>query len=278
MRFIFVFLFLLTTFLSSGFCIQEQITTEYPYGMAYDPKEDIGYVSYIAGNPLKQNGNGSVGIIDLVSLGVNERYFLVGLNAPRGMVILKREIYVCDLNEVKVYNLDYMMLVAKIRIGEPGVSLASDICTDGQKFVYVCDMMGNKIVKIDTLEPNFKVKVLYKSLSLNFPSSIIYEDKKLYIGAFKQGVVYEFDIKDRFLKTLIPKTVPNLTGICKVGKDIFVAGGDKQGLVQVYNGKKLVKTYNLEALPGDMFLKEDKIYIPLRYRNKIVYLSVLKKE
>ena len=35
---------------------------------------------------------------------VVEQHFMIGLNAPRGMVILDDRLYVADINEIKVFD------------------------------------------------------------------------------------------------------------------------------------------------------------------------------
>ncbi|MBU0650843.1 hypothetical protein KKC59_02920 [bacterium] len=245
----------------------QNISTEYPFAVCYYEKEDVYFVSYIAGEPVKLNANGYISKFDNKLENAVLEYFIIGLNAPRGMVILEDKLYIADVNEIKVFDLNKNEKLDTIILGPMGQSFVSDICTDG-KFLYVCDMFDNRIIQIDVSKDN-ELITLVEGAKLDFPSAILYDKDKLIYTTFFDGAIISLDLNDLFAKTLIITGVKNINGIVMDNKkNIYFSGGIKQGGIYKFSSKeRFEKLDQANGMLGDVCLKDNKeIIAPVLFR------------
>ncbi len=103
--------------------------------------KDVLYVSLIDGQPWGADGKGGIGKIDSNGKIVNATW-VTGLNAPKGMGLLKDRLYVADLGEVVVINTVSGKIDSKIAVD--GAQGLNDITIDKKGIVYVSDSkLGN---------------------------------------------------------------------------------------------------------------------------------------
>jgi hypothetical protein len=109
-------------------------------------KKKVMYVSLIDGSPWEADGKGGVGRIH--SKGKDyEGGWITGLNAPKGMGLKGKELYVADLGEVVV--IDTKKGGIKRRIAVPGATGLNDVTVSDAGSVYVSDSRTGRIWKID---------------------------------------------------------------------------------------------------------------------------------
>src|SRR5882757_2812613 len=113
-----------------------------PESVLYSAKDKLLYVSNIDGTPDGKDGKGSIG-----KVGLDGKIIMVdwvkGLNAPKGMGIYKNKLYVADLTEVVVIDIDKAQIVQHIPV--EGSVFLNDITIDKNGVVYVSDTRTLKV-------------------------------------------------------------------------------------------------------------------------------------
>lgn len=125
-----------------------------PESVLFDAKGKILYVSNIDGGPADKDGKGSIGKVALDGK-IIATDWVTGLNAPKGMGIYKNKLYVADLTEVVVIDVDKAKIIQHIPV--EGSVFLNDITIDKRGAVYVSD---SRTLKVHRIEKGFVVTVL----------------------------------------------------------------------------------------------------------------------
>ena len=134
--------------------------------------KDVLYVSLIDGQPWGADGKGGIGKLDSNGKIVNATW-VTGLNAPKGMGLLKDKLYVADISEVVVVNTTTGKVDAKIPVeGSQGLN---DITIDNKGMVYVSDS------KLGTVYQILKGKATLYLSDLKGVNGLKAVDKELYV-------------------------------------------------------------------------------------------------
>ena len=89
-----------------------------PESVVYDPMRRVIYVSNVNGDPLAKDGNGSIARI--TKKGELLEPLITGLNGPKGLAILFDKLYVADIDEILVIDLETAAIEASYEIPDPG--------------------------------------------------------------------------------------------------------------------------------------------------------------
>jgi sugar lactone lactonase YvrE len=216
-----------------------------PESVLYDAAGDRYLVSNINGKPdgVDDNGyisellpDGTIKTPKLIEAGVNK----VKLDAPKGMAIVGKELWVTDISVVRKFDLK--TLAPKGDIALPDATFANDIGVAPDGKVYVSDSSvkatekgleptgGDQVLVIDK---SGKAKVLAKSKDLSGPNGVAFGPKGLLVNTLNSNEV--FGIGPKGEKVDIVK-LPNggLDGMLVVGDTLFVSSW---GASAVYRGK-----------------------------------------
>ncbi len=145
-------------------------TLAIPESVLFD--QNVLYVSLIDGAPWDADGKGGIAKLDTQGKIINAKW-TTGLNAPKGLGISKKKLYVADLSEVVVVNAETGKIESKIAI--EGATGLNDITIDKKGVVYVSDSKLGNVHKIT----NGKAE-LYIS-GLNGVNGLKSVDNELYI-------------------------------------------------------------------------------------------------
>jgi sugar lactone lactonase YvrE len=113
-----------------------------PESVLHDPADDVYLVSNIDGKPLDKDGNGFISRIKPDGT-VEALRFIAGgkqgakLNAPKGMAIAGDELYVADIDEVRVF--DRKSGAPKRSVAVKGATFLNDVAVAADGSVYVTD-------------------------------------------------------------------------------------------------------------------------------------------
>jgi len=118
-----------------------------PESVLPDFKKGILYVSEIDGNPNAVDSKGGVAKIT-VDGKIIDLDFTTGLNAPKGLGRFGNELYVADLSEVVVIDINTGKVKNKIAIDS--AKALNDITVDDKGIVYVSDSKTKKIHRIES--------------------------------------------------------------------------------------------------------------------------------
>lgn len=116
------------------------------------------FVSLIDGQGDAVDGKG--GIAKLATDGaIIDKNWLTGLNAPKGMAIYKNRLYVADLTELVVIDIEKQQVIKKIPV--EGSVFLNDVTVNSGGVVFVSDTRTNKVHRVE----DDKVSVYLEKIS-----------------------------------------------------------------------------------------------------------------
>jgi YVTN family beta-propeller protein len=107
--------------------------------------KDILYVSLVDGQPWEADGKGGIATMDKNGKILNAAW-ATGLNAPKGMGLWDKKLYVADMTEVVVINTATGKVESKIPV--EGATGLNDITIDKKGVVYVSDSKLGRVHQI----------------------------------------------------------------------------------------------------------------------------------
>ncbi|MGC4043193.1 MAG: PQQ-dependent sugar dehydrogenase [Armatimonas sp.] len=140
--------------------------------VVFEPNHKFLYVSNVDGNPMAKDGQGSIGKIGLDG-NVMDVDWVKGLDAPKGIGLYKNRLYVADLSDVVVIDVDKAAIIERIPI--EGARLLHNIDIDPKGIVYVSDMFGGKVYRIEGSKPTVYLE------NLSGPAGLVLDGTDLYI-------------------------------------------------------------------------------------------------
>lgn len=197
---------------------------EAPESVLYDSKQNVYYVSNVAGTPLEKDGNGYISTIDDKGKMINQKW-ATGLNAPKGMGIHNGKLYVADIDEVAV--IDVATGKVENQLKAEGATFLNDITVSEKGDVYISDTFGgNAIYRIQ----NNKIELWLKDEKLDFPNGLFVKGNDIFVSSW--GVVADPETSETPVKGKVVKVSIADKKIADVSKSF--ANGD--GIEAYKNG------------------------------------------
>ena len=170
-----------------------------PESFIVDPEDGSYYVSNINGDPLAKDGNGYISKINSTGSPIIQK-FIGGkteealLNAPKGLVIIGKKIYVTDIDAVKGFDKETRKPTEVFDLSKFQVKFLNDIAADDKGFLYVSDTMTNRIFKIN-IGKGGDVSVLKIASELGGPNGLFFNPntKHLMVVTWETGRLLEID-------------------------------------------------------------------------------------
>lgn len=169
----------------------EQMKT--PESVRYDPDLDVYFVSNVNGNPSVHDGNGFIvripaesttTVTTLVESGRNG----ATLDAPKGIAILGNNLWVADIDVVRVIDKKTGKLVKTVSLKGNKATFLNDVCVGGDGNVYVTDtgiafdakggMSHPGTNRIFRITPSYQVSEAATGDSLESPNGITWDAAK----------------------------------------------------------------------------------------------------
>lgn len=122
---------------------ESDTTLAVPESVLFD--KNVLYVSLIDGAPWEADGKGGIATLDKNGEILNATW-VTGLNAPKGMGISDKKLYVADMTEVVVINTATAKVETKIPV--EGATGLNDITIDKKGTVYVSDSKLGRVHQI----------------------------------------------------------------------------------------------------------------------------------
>ncbi len=246
---------------------ETEASLKVPESVFFDAGNKMLYVSNIDGEPWGKDGNGSIGKVGLDGKILNGNW-VSGLNAPKGMGIHAGKLYVADITELVVIELEKGTIEKKMAI--PGSEGLNDVTIDKNGVVYVSDSKQKKVFRVENDQP-----ALYLD-NLQGPNGILMRGDDFFVldngGLYKVG-------SDKSLTKITDGMAGGTDGIENVQGDDFIiscwsgtiwyvkADGTKELLLDTTAEKK-----NTADIGFDPATKT--VYVPTFFKNSIVAYKV----
>lgn len=262
-----------------------------PESVVYDSQREQYYVANINGNPLSADGNGSIGLIqnDGKSSVIE---WVKGLSSPKGLEVMGNKLYVADVHELVVINLDDATIVARYPAPKSKVLNGIAISDSGQ--VFVSDWAGNALYQLQDGE----LINWLDSDTLDSPNGLFVRNDYLYIATWGADIQADFttltsgslkriairegfqDINNAQVESL-SDDLPwqNLDGLHAYQTSNWLTTDFLKGqLLSLNNKGNIEHTYPLEPGAADFYYRQDKSLVIVLYfmSNKVVAYTLTK--
>jgi sugar lactone lactonase YvrE len=216
-----------------------------PESVLYDAAGDRYLVSNINGNPDGVDNNGYISELSPDGAIKTPKLIAGGekgvkLDAPKGLAIVGKELWVTDISFVRKFDLK--TLAPKGEIALPETTFANDIALAPDGKVYVADSSvksgakgfesngGDQVLVIDKAG---KAKSLAKSKDFSAPNGLAFGPKGLLVNTLMSNEVFSIGPKGEKVDVI---KLPNggLDGMLVVGDNLIVSSW---GASAVYRGK-----------------------------------------
>jgi hypothetical protein len=185
-----------------------------PESVFLDSKGDVLYVANIDGKSDQKDGKGFISKLSREGKIIMLEW-VSGLNAPKGMGVVKNNLYVADLTAVSVIDITTGKVTATHEI--EGAKFLNDVTTDEKGNVYISDSGAGKIYQIQN---NGKPELYFESAELKRVNGLLAIKEGLYVADAGTGVNYKLT-SDKKL-TRFSETSPGADGIVMIGKEGFI--------------------------------------------------------
>lgn len=142
-----------------------------PESVLLDAGRQVLYVTNIDGEPWGKDGRGSVGKLGLDGTVIAAEW-VTGLEAPKGMALRGSKLYVGDLENVVVIDVDQGKVIERIAV--PGAKGLNDVAVDAQGVVYVSDTHAKKLFRIEGGKPTVLVEGLASPNGVLIDKGVLY--------------------------------------------------------------------------------------------------------
>ncbi|MGN6618006.1 MAG: SMP-30/gluconolactonase/LRE family protein [Ilyomonas sp.] len=157
-----------------------------PESVLYDGQQNVLFVSLIDGDASAKDGKGGVAKVGLDGKIINAN-FTTGLNAPKGLGRYGNNLYVADIDEVVVVDINSGKVKEKIPV--EGATFLNDVSVNAAGDVYVSDSRTGKIITIK----NGKASTYIEGLT--GPNGVLAVDNNLYVLA--SGSLLKYDAQKK---------------------------------------------------------------------------------
>jgi sugar lactone lactonase YvrE len=248
-----------------------------PESVVQDPATGSIYVTNIAGAIMQKDGNGFIARLRPDGT-IIEREWVKGLNAPTGMALHDRTLFVADVDELIEINVASGE-IAK-RHEAKGAVFLNDVAVGEDGTVYVSDTPMNTIwrLKDGTLEP------WLANDTLNGPNGLLPQGDKLIVASFgklpgegqKQelGGLLVVDLEDQSVSKLgSGEPIGNLDGLQLLQPGVYLVTDWAAGVLYRVDAKgKADRLIKLSKGSADLIYLPDKkiVLIPIMLNNSLV--------
>jgi len=111
----------------------------------YNPANNTIYVSCGNTDPSAKDGDGFIALLNPDG-SVKNMQWVIGLNAPKGMAILNGKLYVTDIDEVKVIDIETASIEKTVPV--EGATFLNDLASDGTT-VYFSDSQAGTVYSLN---------------------------------------------------------------------------------------------------------------------------------
>ena len=254
-----------------------------PESVIYDIMRRSIYVSNINGEPSAFDGNGFISLI--ANDGKIEKLkWIDGLNAPKGMAMRGKQLFVADINELLVIDVETAKVSKRFKADDK--SFLNDVAISSNGVIYVTDTATNRIYRLY----KGKFEIWIEDEKLENPNGLYIDNKHVVVGSWGKptegwktdipGHILLISPEDKSIKDFADGSpVGNLDGLAKHDDSSFIVTDWMQGKLMKVDADGDVQTL-LELGQGSadiLYLRSKRLLlIPQMKKGNLVAYSVKK--
>ncbi|OZG71675.1 hypothetical protein BTA51_20435 [Hahella sp. CCB-MM4] len=159
-----------------------------PESVEADVSRNYLYVSNIAGHPLEEDGIGYISRVRPDGSGLEVKW-VEGLHAPKGLALDGKRLYVADLKELVVIDVEKGKVIARYPVADAKMLNGIAISPEGQ--VYVSDFFGNTLYQLTDGE----LTPWIQSSQLDTPNGLSISGDQLTVVTWGSDIQEDFSTK-----------------------------------------------------------------------------------
>lgn len=156
-----------------------------PESVVFDEQQKRFYVSNVNQSPMSRDSNGSIGWVSEDG-SQSEVEWVTGLHSPKGLALQYPYLYVADVKELVVINVDTGVVSKRYESNDSVVLNGIAVTPDNQ--VFVSDWAGNAIYKLN----QDNLSLWLKSTDLESPNGLYVRDGFLYVASWGNHIQADF--------------------------------------------------------------------------------------
>lgn len=244
-----------------------------PESVIFDKKNNVLYVSNINNPAGGKDGNGSIGRVSLTGKILEVEWFFGGMDSPKGLGLYNGLLYVADLTNVVVIDVESGKLVRTIEV--EGAGMLNDITVDEKGIVYISDSNNKRVYTIKNNQP----EIWLENDAFQRPNGLLAHKNKLYMVDMGSGIFYEINKKTKALRE-IANGLQGGDGIVAYGKDFILSNWNGEINFVSAKGKveKLLdtKAEKVNAADIDYIPSLNLLLVPTFFANTLVAYEIIK--
>ncbi len=241
-----------------------------PESVLWYPDENVFFVSNINSQPAAKDGNGFISKLRMDG-SVLELKWGIGLDAPKGMVILDGYLFVTDIDRLVKFNL-LDGSIARIYSADQAGFL-NDVAVDDSGRVYVSDMSdGNSVIY--RLEKDVLDIWLSGAEQVSRPNGLYYMNGWLYFGNSGTGQIKKVNVTSHLVE-VVAGAGHGIDGLKLDGQGRFIISdwSGKTELIQPGTAPVLLLDTSSDQVNSADFeyvIKENLLVIPTFGDNRVM--------
>ena len=252
-----------------------------PESVVYDAQTDQLYVSNVNGAADAKDQNGYISIVSLDGRIINEEW-IIDLNAPKGLAIHERILFVADIDELISIDIDNGRIINRYKVDD--AKFLNDVTAAEDGTVYVSDMVLNRIHRL--AQGEFKIWI--ESEQLESPNGLLAWGDSIIIGSWGKmndgfatevpGHLKRISIKDKIITSIGDGSpVGNLDGVeGDRDGDFYVTDWMNGKLLHIEHSGEVTQLIEFEQGSADheFIISKSLMLIPLMKENKLLAYKV----
>lgn len=233
----------------------------------YDEEQNLLYVSCINGSPAEKNGKGYIAILDPEG-NINSLEWVNGLDAPKGMGIHDGLLYVTDIDQLRVIDIEKAEIILSIPV--EGASFLNDITIDTDGTVYFSDSDTGRLWKYKDGTTS-----LWIEEGLQRPNGLLVEKDRVLLTSSESSDLKVIDKVSREYET-VTTDIGRGDGVEFTGKKghylVTSWAGEIFLVLPDYSRISLLKTSEQQINTADIGFNKKKqvVYVPTFFDNRVV--------
>lgn len=241
-----------------------------PESVLYNREQDILYVSNINGKSAEKDGNGFISKLKPNGQ-VEVLQWASGLDAPKGMALYRDRLYVADVSNVVIIDINSGKIINTIEV--PGAKFLNDATVDAQGNVFISDSETQKI----HILTDGKISDYFTGPGLQRPNGLLAEGNNLMVLDAGTGTHYVLNQNKELTKT--SQTAPGADGIEKWGNKGHITSNWNGEIYHIDNSgtaHKLLDTKAQKINAADIGLdaKNNLLFVPTFLKNSVAAYKV----
>lgn len=245
-----------------------------PESVIYDKVREVLYVSNVNQNPWEKDGNGFISKISKTG-DILDLEWISGFSGPKGMAIVGNTLYVADLDELVIIDLEKETIIKKLKID--GASGLNDITPGENGKIYMSDSNEGKIFQYENGEAS-----IFHSDAPGRPNGLLMDQGKLLVAFSQSSEFVSYDL-NTLEKTVIAEQIGAGDGITPTNESGTYLVSDWNGEITIVTketGKQsLLNTKKEGKNTADIWfiLEENLLLVPTFFDNRIVAYRLVKE-